>query len=318
VNREVQSTREHVRQLPLVSDAQASLLSTSAAKQALFEEITADVRGAAGVRRRRTIRGPVAALAGLAVLVAGGVAWATSGTTSDGGPSTGCHLGADSVSVIKPVTGDPVADCAALWKRVTGAAAPPLVAYDNGQGGIEVVAAGTAPQAGWTRRDPGARQDPAVIELDAALGDQIDGLRSGCLATAPARVVVQRELDRLALGDWSTTTERGTADGTTTCTYYYLDTAGRRVVLIPIEQSTAGGDPKLTALAGALAAHMGAGCDSVEQLTAFTRTAAAQAGIAAATLVITGVEDDSVACARADMRVGGQVEIIVRGPKGQR
>ena len=35
-------------------------------------------------------------------------------------------------------TGDPVADCAAEWRRETGHAAPELVAYDSGNGDLNL------------------------------------------------------------------------------------------------------------------------------------------------------------------------------------
>jgi hypothetical protein len=97
-----------------------------------------------------------------------------------------CHIGTGSVSIIKAVTGDPVTDCAAEWRPETGTDASPLVAYDNGHGGTEVVAAGTAAQPGWTKLDPGISQDQTLIRIDA-LNDSIDGLASDCLQPTAAR-----------------------------------------------------------------------------------------------------------------------------------
>ncbi|GGK81932.1 hypothetical protein [Mangrovihabitans endophyticus] len=304
-------TQEYIRRLSLISDHEVGLQADPDARQALFEQITATA--APRAKRPRMTRGLVAVFAGVAVAAAGGAAWAGLTGSGDGGPANGCHIADGSISVVKPITGDPVADCAAEWKRETGADAPPLVAYDNGHGGTDVVTAGTLPDKGWTRLEPGVSQDPTLIELDAALDDRIDGLRSDCLPLAVARTATERELSRLGLHDWSVTTERGAADGTDTCTYYSLDAVTRRVVLVPVEHGTTSVDPALASLARALREHLRDSCDPLETAADYAREAAARAGVEPAALVVSEITDAKAACTRAEMRVDGRAEVILRG-----
>lgn len=215
------------------------------------------------------------------------------------------------MTVIDSVTGDPVADCQAAWRDL-GLEPPALAAYDNGRGGIEVLPADTAPQTGWTPLDPGVVQDPRLLQLDAALNDHGAGLPSACHQLSPARAIAERELDRLGLEGWTIRADRGEADGTTTCTYYYLDPSQREVVLIPMEGIAPSGP--FAGYARGLADALDDACLSVPQAARAARDLAVDAGIADMGLVIHEVVDESFDCARSDVNVGGRIEVIIRGP----
>lgn len=212
--------------------------SHSEAKKALFKEITmrqANAPTKAGSRvplsRRAVVLAATVATLGLAT-----IGWAVV-KDGDATLTTGvaCHGPSNGVSVIDGTSGDPVADCQSHWAELTGGAAPPMTAYHNGAGGIEVLTADQDVPQGWEQLAPGVVQDPAVLGLESALDDGTTGLRSDCLTAGPAREIVTAELARLKLTDWSVATERGEADGVDTCTYFVIRPAEREVALVPIE-----------------------------------------------------------------------------------
>jgi hypothetical protein len=311
-------TDRFVRQLPLVTDEHVRLLSDRGAKQALFEEImtmttTTEQRRpvAAPAGRRRRGRHLAAFVTGLGTVAVAGTAWAVY-TSTGSTTSSGCYITEDEVSVINAVTGDPVRDCASVWERETGTSAPPLVAYDNGAGGVAVVPVDRAVPDGWTRREPGVTQAPSVIRLEAALDDSIDGLRSDCHALTAAQAIADRELASAGLTGWETVSERGQADGRSSCTYYLIDAASQRVVLIPSQGLvTSGDDSPHVQMAAAMRDGLRSKCLSVAAAAAVARDAAAKSGVEG--VVVHEVLEPGTACASIDMRVGGAVEVTVRG-----
>lgn len=317
MNRHGHTTDTYVRRLPLVSDEQVRLLSDSDAKQALFEEITTmtiDTRTAPPAQdHARVPRRTFVLAAAVALLSVAAVGWAVFNSVQ-GSTSVGCHTGDGAVSIVDAVTGDPVSDCAALWRQDTGTQPPPLVAYDNGDGGIEVVPEGSSIPRGWQPLEPGVTQDPRLIELEAALDDHIDGLPADCHPLDAARTIAEREVDRLGLDGWQVVAERGEADGAGTCTYFLLESERQTVVLIPLDGGAAPDDAPYSVLAGELGTALEQGCLSLPDAAAQARQIAADAGIGEA-LVVHEVTDDAATCARADVNVGGGVEVTIRGPQ---
>jgi len=306
-----------VRRLPLVSDEQAGLLSDSQAREALFEEIismptptlpqaTAPPSSSRG--RARTVLASMGAAVGTVAVA--GTAWAMlqgSDTTS-----TGCHLSEDNVAIVDAVTGDPVRDCEQVWQRETGSV-PPLTAYDTGEG-VAVVPSGRAVPGSWVALQPGVVQDPKLIRLKTALDDSIDGLRADCHPLTAARAVVQRELENAGLAQWQIVPQRGEADGRQTCTYFVLEPAATRVVLIPSEGLV---DPDGALphdqLAEDLRSALGSrACSSVPELARIVRAVVDDSKVSDVQVNI--VDDPAQACATADMVVGGSISITVRGP----
>lgn len=311
-------TNDAVRRLPLPSDEQARLLSDPQAREALFEEIisvptTTTDRSATAPRssnRRRRSR-TVLSTAGAAfgTVAVAGTAWAMlqgSNTTS-----TGCHLSENSVTIVDAVTGDPVRDCEQVWQRETGSV-PPLAAYDTGDG-VAVVPTGREVPGDWMALEPGVVQNPQLIRLTAALDDSIDGLRADCHRLDAAQAVVQRELANVGLAQWQIVPERGEADGHQTCTYFILDPAATRVVLIPSQGLV---DPDGTLpherLADDLRSRLdSAACWAVPELERVVRAAVADNKVNDVQINI--VQDSAPDCATADMIVGGSISITVRG-----
>lgn len=318
MNRHEHPTDAAVRRLPLDSDEQVRLRSDRDAKQALFQEVTRmpvelSEAPTAPTQRPRLPRRSlvlVATLASLSVAaIAGAVAMFSSSSTS-----VGCHLPDGGVAIADAITGNPLTDCAQTWQQVTGEQAPPLAAYDNGSGGIEVLPADEPAPDGWTRTDPGTVQDPVVIELEAALDDIADGLPAECRLLNDAEQVAQFELTRLGLGGWSVVSERGEADGTDTCTYFYLEPAQRQVVLIPLEGVVAPADSPHSVYARDLAAHLERECLNLEEAGRVAADLATEAGLDPSAVVVYEVHDDAATCTRTDVNVGGRVEVTLRGP----
>ena len=318
MNRSDHPTDAAVRRLQLDSDEHVGLLSDRDAKQALFQEITrvpvdvaepstSSAPRARGPRRSTVV---VATLASLSfAAIAGAVALFPSSSTS-----VGCHTPDGGVTIADAVTGNPLTDCAEIWEQQTGAQAPPLAAYDNGSGGIEVLPANEPAPDGWVRTDPGTVQDPAVIELEAALDDVAHGLPAECRMLDDAREVATDELERLGLEKWSVVSERGEADGTGTCTYFYLDPDERQVVLIPLGGVVAPPGAPYSDFARDLATALDADCLTVSEAAAAARDLAADTALEAAGLVIYELTDDTATCTRTDVNVGGRVEVTLRGP----
>lgn len=313
MKRREQTTDEYVRRLPLVSDEQVRLLSDSDAKQALFQEITAMTTYAqTAPARARVPRRTLVLAATLVTLGVAGLGWAVLDSIG-ASTSVGCHTADAAVSVVDAVTGDPIADCAAVWRSDTGSEPPPLVAYDNGSGGIEVVAEGADVPAGWRELTPGVAQDPRLIELEAALDDHIDGLPADCHGLEAARTVADREVARLGLDGWRVVSERGEADGAQTCTSFFLEPGRRHVVLLPVEGLIGSDAAPYRVLASRLGDALGEECLAGADAAGLARRTAAEVGIREG-LVVHEVIDDTSTCARADVNVAGAIEVTIRGP----
>ena len=317
MNRHQHHTDRYVRRLPLVTDEQAARMSDEQTRQHLFDEITTqlvETDGRVGAGPVRLSRRTFVLVAALTLAALATVGWAVSNLMTPTTSSVACHLPDGAVSVIPPVTGDATVDCAAHWARETGAQPPELVAYDNGNGGIEVVPASTEPSEGWAELEPGVTQDPAVVELEAALDDHVSGLRTDCHLVDEARQVVDRELDRLGLAGWSVVVERGRADGTDTCTYFLIDARQQTVALIPIERLVAPGGTPAGRFADGLGRAFTDDCMTLDQAARRVSEVAAESNIDPAGLVVNEVDDEAAGCARIDLRVGGSFEVLIRGP----
>lgn len=316
MSRHEHPTDRYVRGLPLVSDEQLRSLSDSEAKQALFEEIITmdtDTKALPATSGGRYSRRTIVLVATLALLSFAAVGTAAVYSAIQTTTAVACHGPDGGVSVMDSVTGDSVTDCAEHWRRITGEEPPALVAYDNGIGGVEVVPHGADVPGSWQILEPGVVQDARLIELEAALGDHIDGLLSACHRVDSGRAIAERELDRLGLDTWETVSERGSADGETTCTFYFLDSERQRVVLIPLEGMIAPGETPHTMLADRLGEELDR-CLSAQEAADLTREIAADVGVVEEGLNIRELTDPDSECARAHVNVGGRVDVTIRGP----
>jgi hypothetical protein len=242
-------------------------------------------------------------------------------------------------SVVDASTGDPVADCAALWLRERGTVAPPLVAYVNPGGGVRVIPEGQDPGKGFTPLARTFRQDTALIELEGELGDVSRGLAAACLGEAQARRMVSDQLRRLGLSGWTSRVRAddpgpglrnadGTpADGPPACPsgaarytpIVHPDT--KQVELVAgLDQGTAEGVPYATLarwLTDQLVEGPDASCLPVDQAAALARQEAARVGLDETRgdvvfHVVPATDATSPTCARPTTTVGGTVEVTIR------
>ena len=268
-------------------------------------------------RRRRRWAIPIAAAAVLSTAAAG---WAILHDSSD---STA--LQCPGSVVIDAVTGDPVLDCSNDWRRYNETEPPSMVAYDDGRGGVAVLVEGEPVPDGYTALEPGPFQNTALIELEAALGDVGTGLESGCYDDVAAAEITRRELDRLELAGWAVTVDDGRRpDGSSTCAYFIVDAALQQVQLIGVPDESNAPDP-YGAYSAALNEQLNADCVDLEDAADLARMLAADTEIVvdgtridfteeAGVLFLHIVEDPDASCTRADVNVGGRVEVTLRGP----
>lgn len=285
----------------------------------LMKTITQPSRPDAGSVLRRTRRRWAAPIAAALLLATAAAGWALLRDISD---ST--ELQCPGNVIIDSVTGDPVLDCSNEWRRSNETEPPPMIAYDNGRGGVVVLPEGDSMPDGYTALDPGPFQNAALIELEATLGNVGTGLESGCYDDVAATRIAQGELDRLELAQWTITVDEDRRpDGYSTCAYFIVDAALQQVQLIGLPGVTAP-DP-YSAYAAALDEQLDAACIGLEEAADLARTLAASTEIVvdgtriefteeAGVLFIHIVEDPDAACARADVNVGGRVEVTLRGP----
>ncbi len=267
-------------------------------------------------RRRRRWALPIAAAAVLSTVAAGWAILASSDSTALQCPGN---------VVIDAVTGDPVLDCSNEWRRSNDTPSPPMVAYDNGRGGVVVLVEGDPVPDGYTALEPGTVQNTALIELEAALSDVGTGLESGCYDDVAATEITQRELDRLELTDWTVTVDADRRpDGSSSCAYFIVDASSQQVQLIGLHGAITTPDP-YNAYSAALDELLNADCANLDDAADLARSLAAETEIVvdgtridfteeAGVLVIHLVEAPEASCTRADVNVGGRVEVTLRGP----
>lgn len=279
--------------------------------------ITQSPEAASPKRRRRRWAIPIAAAA---LLSTAATAWAVMHDSSD---STALQCPGN--AIIDAVTGDPVLDCSNEWRRYNETEPPPMVAYDNGRGGVSVLVEGEPVPDGYTPIEPGPFQNAALIELEAALNDVGTGLESGCYDDVAATEITQRELDRLELAGWTVAVDDDRRpDGSSSCAYPIVDAALQQVRLIGLHDESNAPDP-YSAYSAALNEQLDAGCVGLEDAADLARRLAADTEIVvdgthidfteeAGVLFIHVVEDPDASCTRADVNVGGRVEVTLRGP----
>jgi hypothetical protein len=231
-------------------------------------------------------------------------------------------------SIIASSTGDPVADCSVLWRRENGSEPPPLVAYLGPGGGVHVLPAAQEPPEGFSALAPSFRQEAAIIELRAELADVSRGLPSACFGETEARELVEAQLRRLGLADWSITTRpaeqppaRACATGGPNYATAALDPGHKRVLLIPNLGAPPPQDLPFMKLSRWLTEEFVEGprrrCVAVDEALDLARKQATQLGLReeAGHIVFTIVPSAEAAgptCARPTTVVGGTTKVAIR------
>lgn len=185
------------------------------ARQRIAMPLVERIDAAAPRRKGRASRSVKVVLVAAAIGITGGaIAWAVSNGSARDTVSVQCLIRGND-AIIPATTGDPVQDCAANWRRSTGSNPPELVAYDNGRGGITVMAADQAPLPGATAMPSGATQNVSLVAVQQSLDDYVSGLNSGCYDSATATEMTQQTLTRFVLTDWTISSETEVAPTST-------------------------------------------------------------------------------------------------------
>lgn len=202
------------------------------ARRDLMETIANDTDA-----RRRTLRRRRFTLLATATLVLGaGGAYAAFRGGEERATSIACNFGelggntpagSDAVAA----SGDPIADCTAVWQQSTNVPVPPLRAFEKA-GTIVVTGPGVYPPDGATPLSDGFRQDLRVLQLEHELADINRGLGGReCLDFEAARTRVDAQFDRLGLVDWKVVARAPKPNGVTRCAAQILDGPARTVTV---------------------------------------------------------------------------------------
>ncbi|GAA1253865.1 hypothetical protein [Oryzihumus leptocrescens] len=266
-------------------------------------------------RRRRLTRGLVAGLAGLVLAGGGAAAWAAYQGLHESTSIDCTSPGVD--TIIPPVSGDPVADCTAMW-RSQGVTVPAgLRAYDSGRA-IVVRLDGTVPD-GKPVLPAGSVQDKRVIELSASMEDIVDRpSHLTCAQEADEQARAQAELDRLKLTDWTVKAWRDAPPKAGNCVHAVVDSDQRAILLV---DSGSGDpvvpDPGTARLAGLLRTHISQGCLSLDEAEAVARKdiRTVEPDLPAEALAVTRTVDPTAPCTRVDWVPAGNFDLRLYGPQ---
>ncbi|TWH31513.1 hypothetical protein [Isoptericola variabilis] len=156
----------------------------------------------------------------------------------------------------------------------------------------------------------GPAVDPAVVELRLSLSDRIDGGNGTCRTLDEGAAWAQSELDRLGLADW-TVKAVGTPSAEKPCSNLTAEVVGTVVVGPAIEPDATYYQPEIDPIVGELRRALVGQCLAVEDARAVVDEALTSLEHHWPT---TTVVDEAAECARADLAVGGSLQVTVYGP----
>jgi hypothetical protein len=292
-----------------VSDEDAAGLFGELGRERLLDGIVRLPRRQRPVRRR--LRRPVVlALAVLAVAAATGAGWALTHGPARETTSVDCLIHGQT-SVIEATSGDPAADCAAIWP----APVPTLQAYDDGLGGVVVIPASEKPQATWT---PISSQDLALIELQDSLDDHIEGLGSACFDASQATSFAQQQLDRLGFAGWTVRVRPTSEPGPLCYSASVADPVAKSVTLIAMGNQAGLANWPPREFAESLR-PLTQECLSLPAMENAIEQQAASLGMSQTVenvhnYELKATEDDTMRCATVYADVAGTTDVVVRGP----
>jgi hypothetical protein len=309
---------DSLRRLSPVSDAEAAAVFGHGR-----EELLAEITDLLYAHRRpdrhatRSRRPLVLALALVAAAAAAAGAWAVlHGSPARETTSVQCLIGS-SDAVIPSTSGNPVHDCAVDYEREFGTAAPRLVAYDNGLGGVTVLPRGQKPPAGYKRLVSG--QDVDLIQLQNSLDDYINGLNSSCLNAGAATNLAESKLARFGFTGWTVAmrSSGSSTPGTRMCVNTdIVDPSTQSLTLLPTGVPVGQPETPFEKLAGKLRL-LTQTCESLPAAVAAVRAEAGDLGLSesARGYDLNTVTDNSIRCASIYETVGGTIFLTVRGPR---
>jgi hypothetical protein len=313
---------ELLSRIAKVSDEDAAEVFGELGRDRLLDAIVRQ----APARQRRLRRPLVLAVAALVVLAATGAAWAMTRGSARETTAVDCKIGGGT-TVIDATSGDPAADCAAIWPTPV----PKLQAYDDGLGGVAVIPASETAPAGWTAI---ASQDVALIELQETLDDNIKGLDSGCFDSDAATTFAQQQLNRLGFIGWTVnvrqpaqqantqppagTKAAPTASAGLNCYGGFADPTSRTVTLMGGGDQSGASNWPPHELADSLR-PLTSECLSLSAMRSDVVQRATYLGMSQTVendhnYKLSATQDDTMSCATVYETVGGTIDVTIRGP----
>lgn len=285
-------------------------------------------------RRRRRPRAVAAGVSAGAILAGGGgLAWAVFTQPAETALKVQCAATVERADwnpaqagsyglVLPSFSGDPLADCADEYQRLTGGT-PELIAYETGQVYIAVIPADWPVPGDWTPLQTGFRNDPARLELAHRLDDLVEGPQARCSTADQAEAVVRAELADLQLTGWQVERlpQAARTDGTDWCAVAWVDEGPLAKIII---QGIEGGmfDPDATGteplrrVIDSLRSDVAQSCLSLAEAVERTEQAITRNGWDLVDTKITAIKDPTATCSRVDLIPGGLVTVVLRGPAG--
>ncbi|WP_239111243.1 hypothetical protein [Phycicoccus sonneratiae] len=317
-----------------VDDPTIATVTDRHALSALREGITMTDRHAPPTvetpRRGRRLgrRGLTAGALGL-VLAGTGTAWAV--THWDRGPTLDGLTCAQSVTVTggwvevsgsatgRPVSGDDVADCAAIRRDAGLPALVDPVGFQLLGSRFVVSRTGVPADVMASASASGPNADRAArLALDAALGDWVDGPRGGCFSAADAEQYADASLARAGLSEWPVRVVQTPSGGGDSgpCALAEVAADGRSVEVTPDARPPLGRGPaevddSVFDVADALRTGLDGRCLSLTEAEDLARSSVGTNGR------VSTVPDELLDCADVDLVVGGSIEVTVRGPRSR-
>lgn len=300
---------ELLSRLAPVTDEEAAETFGAAGKQGLLDAIAHLTPGAERPARRLLRRPLVIALALVAIAAATGAGWALTRGNAKETTAVDCKIDGGT-TVIDATSGDPAADCAAIWP----APVPKLQAYDNGLGGVAVIPAGETPPASWTKIES---QDVALIVLQESLDDNINGLDSACFDASAATTFAQQQIDRLGLVGWTTSVQTAGSPAAP-CYGGLADPQAKTVTLQPMGNQAGPSNWPPHQLADSLR-PLTQECLSLPAMKSEVVQRATSLGMSQTVendhnYQLKAVQDDTMRCASVTESVTGTTYVVVRGP----
>jgi hypothetical protein len=221
------------------------------------------------------------------------------------------------VVTLNAMSGDPVADCDAIWDQSFQTTAPPpaLTVYADG-GSVEVLPSAQQPPGGAVQLPSGFTMNASLVSLNIWLGDYDGGLLSHCYASAAALSATQGELASLHLTGWTVLRPPKTATPPASCVDTGVINAGRRQVQLLTEPAIAlpGFLSQLKSLSAALQ-PITRDCDDLPAAQAAASQALSRLHLGSSSgVTIVQVSLPQASCTSVHLTPGGETILTLVGP----
>lgn len=257
---------------------------------------------------RRVLR--VALVAAAFLFAVAGVAAAANWLVTPGDTT---EIACNGEVIIPARSGDPVADCAAELDR-QGIEYGELEAYANPAGGVAVREIGTEPD-GYTPLGQQFTQDVALIQLEEALADRVDGLASRCMTSSEATALAEQHMNDLGL-DLPMTIRAPELDGSGCAIAIVTNDREVIIAMDVIDDAEFRSQVPWDAFIAQMSAELDDSCLALDQAVPIADQIAIETDIGYMSQ-LDAIEDPTLECTELSVDAGGVVFIVLRGPVDQ-